>query len=69
VDSQGNLGDASMKMHESLNKKTETLSEIESSIDTFLVYLSSDKFSNGEDWIRTWEVEKILKEIRSKAQD
>lgn len=57
-----------MKLHEAVAQKTETLSEIESSIDTFLTYLASDKFKNGEDWIRTWEVEKILKEIRSHAQ-
>lgn len=39
---------------------------VESTINTFLAYLASSKFSDENDWIRTWEVEKILKEIRSR---
>jgi len=38
-------------------------------IQTSLEYLSSNKFQNGEDWIRTWEVENILRNIRSKVID
>jgi len=55
-----------MKLHEQRNHLAETQSDALDFIQTSLEYLSSSKFQNGENWIRTWEVQNMLLNIRTK---
>jgi len=57
-----------MKLHEQRNLLVNTQEEILEDIQSNLEFLNSPKFQNGEDWIRTGEVQAMLACIRSKLQ-
>ena len=55
-----------MKLYEQRTNLVNTHQEIVEDIQNALEYLSSPKFENGEDWVRTGEIQTLLIGMRNK---